>query len=68
MRWSLVVGCLTPMKEGASQRGYSPWGLFDTRRYVSLYGIAWRAMPNEFPSWHAVHQQASLYTRMAISP
>jgi transposase len=22
------------------------------------YGIAWRAMPNDLPLWHAVHQQA----------
>nr|WP_319799647.1 transposase [Acidisoma silvae] len=22
------------------------------------YGIAWRAMPNDLPPWHAVHQQA----------
>jgi transposase len=56
--WSLVVGYLTLMKEGASQRDYSLRELFNARRYVNRYGIAWRAMPNHFPPWHAVHQQA----------
>jgi transposase len=32
--------------------------LFNGLRYVIRYGIAWRAMPNDLPPWHAVHQQA----------
>jgi transposase len=32
--------------------------LFNASRYVIRYGIAWRAMPNDFPPWSAVYQQA----------
>src|ERR1700761_3902623 len=56
--WSLVVPYLTLMKEEAPQREYPLRELFNALRYVVRYGIAWRAMPNDFPPWHAVHQQA----------
>jgi transposase len=56
--WSLVVGYLTLMKEDAPQREHPLRELFNALRYVIRYGIAWRAMPNDFPPWHAVHQQA----------
>jgi transposase len=32
--------------------------LLNALRYLVRCGIAWRAMPNDFPPWHAVHQQA----------
>src|SRR5580693_2441944 len=56
--WSLVVPYLTLMKEDAPQREHSLQELFNGLRYVIRYGIAWRAMPNDLPPWHAVHQQA----------
>ncbi len=56
--WSLVVSYLTLMKEDAPQRAYPLRELFNALRYVIRYGIAWRAMPNDLPPWHAVHQQA----------
>lgn len=56
--WSLVVPYLTLMKEDAPQRWHSLRELFNALRYVIRYGIAWRAMPNDLPPWHAVHQQA----------
>ena len=46
------------MKEDAPQREYPMRELFNGLRYVIRYGIAWRAMPNDLPPWHAVHQQA----------
>jgi transposase len=55
--WSLVVPYLTLMKEDAPQREYPLRELLNALRYLVRYGIAWRAMPNDFPSWHAVHQQ-----------
>ena len=55
--WSLVVPYLTLMKEDAPQREHSMRELFNGLRYVIRYGIAWRAMPNDLPPWHAVHQQ-----------
>ena len=44
--WSLVVLYLTLMTEAAPQRDYTMRELFNALRY----GIAWRAMPNDFPT------------------
>lgn len=46
------------MREAAPQREYALRELFNALRYVIRYGIAWRAMPNDFPPWAAVYQQA----------
>jgi transposase len=56
--WSLVVPYLTLMTEAAPQREHSLRELFNALRYVIRYGIAWRAMPNDFPPWSAVYQQS----------
>src|ERR1700722_15108764 len=54
----LVVPYLTMMKEDAPQREHPMREPFNGLRYVIRYGIAWRAMPNDLPHWHADHQQA----------
>jgi transposase len=56
--WCLVVPYLTLMREDAEQRQHSLRELFNALRYVIRYGIAWRAMPNDFPPWFAVYQQS----------
>jgi transposase len=56
--WSLVAPYLTLTSEEAPQRDYRLRELFNALRYVIRYGIAWRAMPNDFPPWSAVYQQA----------
>jgi transposase len=56
--WSLVAPYLTLMKEDAPQREYPLRELLNALRYLVRYGIAWRAVPNDFPPWHAAHQQA----------
>ena len=56
--WSLVVLYLTLMTEAAPQRDHATRKLFNALRYVIRYGIAWRAMPNDFPPWVAVYQQS----------
>src|ERR1700677_735435 len=55
--WSLAVPYLTLMREDADQREHPLRELFNGLRYVVRYGIAWRAMPNDFPPWSAVYQQ-----------
>jgi transposase len=52
--WSLVVPYLTLITEDAPQPEYSLRELSNALRY----GIAWRAMPNDLPPRHVVHQQA----------
>src|ERR1700692_1369889 len=56
--WSLAVPYLTLMREDADQREHPLRELFNGLRVVIRYGIAWRAMPNDLPPWHAVYQQA----------
>src|SRR3954464_12676652 len=56
--WSLVVPYLTLMTEAAPQREHLCRELFNALRCVIRYGIAWRAMPNDFPPWAAVYQQS----------
>ena len=55
--WSLVAPYITLMTETAPQRDYPMRELLNALRYVVRYGIAWRAMPNDFPPWSAVYQQ-----------
>jgi len=55
--WSLVASYITLMTEAAPQREHSLRELFNALGYVVRYGIAWRAMPNDFPPWSAVYQQ-----------
>lgn len=55
--WSLVVSYLTLMTEEAPQRAYPLRELFNGLRYVVRYGVAWRALPHDFPPWSAVYQQ-----------
>jgi hypothetical protein len=47
------------MIEAAPQREHSLRELFNALRYVIRYGIAWRAMPNDFPPWAAVYQHVN---------
>ncbi len=49
--WSLVAPYLTLMTEAAPQCDHSLLELFNALRYVIRYGIAWRAVPNDFPPW-----------------
>jgi transposase len=56
-----VVACglvSDPDDREAPQRDHSLRELFNALRYVIRYGIAWRAMPNDFPPWAAVYQQS----------
>ena len=46
--WSLVAPYLALMREDAVQRQHSLRELFNGLRYLIRYGIAWRAMPNDF--------------------
>src|SRR4029453_6417489 len=37
--------------------------VFNGLRYLVRYGVAWRAMPNDLPPWHAVYDQAQRWQR-----
>lgn len=56
--WALVARCLTLLPEGAGQREHSLREVFNGLRHILKTGAPWRWMPNDFPPWAAVHQQA----------
>jgi transposase len=61
--WSLVAPYLTLLPESAGQREHPLREVFNGLRYLVRYGVAWRAMPNDLPPWHAVYEQAVRWLR-----
>ena len=62
--WALVAPCLTLLPEDAGQREHPLREVFNGLCYLVRYGVAWRAMPNDLPPWHAVHDQAQRWLRV----
>ena len=56
--WEFVVPYLTLMTEDAPQREYPLRAVFNALRYVVKTGCPWRYLPNDFPPWTVVYQQA----------
>jgi transposase len=46
-----VVGYLTLMKEDVLQRECALRELLNALQYVVRYGVAWRAIPSDFPGF-----------------
>jgi transposase len=61
--WSLVTPYSVLLREDAGQRFHPLRELFNGLRCVVRYGIAWRAIPNDLPPWHAVYDQARRWLR-----
>ncbi|PHK93418.1 IS5/IS1182 family transposase [Pseudoroseomonas rhizosphaerae] len=62
--WALVAPYLTLLPEDAGQREHPLREVFNGLRYLVRYGVAWRAMPNDLPPWHAVYDQAQRWLRV----
>ena len=56
--WEFVVSYLTLMAEDVPQRAYCLRSVFNALRYVVKTGCSWRYLPNDFPPWTVVCQQA----------
>jgi transposase len=56
--WQFVVPYLVLLTLNAPQRKYDLREVFNALRYVVRTGIAWRYLPDSFPPWAAVYQQA----------
>lgn len=54
---------LTLLPETAGQREHPLREVFNGLRYLVRYGVAWRAMLNDLPPWHAVYDQAQRWLR-----
>src|ERR687885_592251 len=61
--WALAAPYLTLLPEDAGQRTHRLREVFDGLRYLVRYGVPWRALPNDLPPWHAVHDQAQRWRR-----
>ncbi len=61
--WALVAPDLILLPESAGQRSHALREVFNGLRYLIRYGVAWRAMPNDLPPWHAVYDQAQRWQR-----
>lgn len=58
-----MVPYLTLLPEDARQRTHKLREVFNGLHYLVRYGVAWRAMPNDLPPWHAVYDQAQRWLR-----
>jgi transposase len=56
--WQLVAPYLCLMPEGCGQRVHALRRVFDALRWLVRFGAPWRYLPNDFPPWPAVYQQA----------
>ena len=61
--WALVAPYLTLLRESAEQRAHPLREAFNALRHLVRHGVAWRAMPNDLPPWHAVYDQAQRWLR-----
>ena len=65
-QWEFLLPYLTLMTEDAPQREYSLRDLFNAVRYVVRTGVQWRYLPNDFPPWTAVYQQARRWLHAGV--
>ena len=56
--WAFAAPYLVLCRVDAPQRAHELREVFDALRYVVKGGIPWRWLPNDFPPWAAVYQQA----------
>lgn len=61
--WALCAPYLVLMREDAGQRNYALRTVFNAVRYLVRAGCGWRMLPNDFPPWQAVHQQAQRWIK-----
>lgn len=64
--WAFVVPYLTLMKADAPQREHELRDVFNALRYIVRCGIPWRALPNDLPPWHTVHQQTTRWIKAGV--
>lgn len=53
--WAVLEPLIPPVKPGGRPRAHPDRDLLDAMRYVLRGGIAWRALPHEYPPWQTVY-------------
>jgi transposase len=56
--WAFAAPYLALLREDAHQRRHDLRQVFNALRWVVRTGAHWRYLPNDFPPWPAVYQQA----------
>src|SRR5262245_26143102 len=56
--WAFAAPYLTLLREDAHQRTHDLRSVFNAVRWLVKTGAHWRYIPNDFPPWPAVYQQA----------
>lgn len=64
--WAFVVPYLTLMREDAPQREHDLREVFNAMRWIVRAGSPWRYLPNDFPPWEAVYQQAQRWIAAGV--
>lgn len=53
-QWARLEPMLPPVRPGGRPRAHPPREVVDALRYVLRGGIAWRALPHDYPPWQTV--------------
>ena len=64
--WAFVAPYLALIREDAAQREHQLREVFNAVRWVAKSGAPWRYLPNDFPPWAAVYQQAQRWTNAGV--
>jgi transposase len=56
--WAFIAPYLALVREDSPQRVHDLREVFNALRYIVKTGGQWRFLPNDFPPWAAVYQQA----------
>jgi putative transposase len=62
-QWTILETKLPPCKPGGRPRAHDLRDIMDAMRYVLRGGIAWRAMPHEYPPWPTVYHYFQAWQR-----
>jgi len=61
--WAFVAPYLTLLDPDAPQRRHDLREVFHALRWIVRAGSSWRMLPNDLPTWAAVHQQTRALDR-----
>jgi transposase len=64
--WAFVAPYLTLLREDCRQRRYELREVFNALRWAVRAGAPWRLIPNHFPPWSTVHQQAQRWIAAGV--
>jgi putative transposase len=62
-QWTLLEPLLPPALLGGRPRTHPTRELVDALRYVLRGGIAWRALPHDYPPWQTVYHYFRMWRR-----